>query len=164
AGTGVGAVIGSSLGLSTLTALALNLLFRIGVKKTVRLKLTGTEFESQRIEDFLQNESAKWGARPDVASRATFAVSQLVEVVVENCRRQGPILIQASFDEFNFDVRVGYEGERLEFPERRPSDAQIRESEEGMRLLAGYMLRRNADRVRSESQNGNVTIYFHFDH
>jgi len=33
-----------------------------------------------------------------------------------------------------------------------------------MRLLAGYMLRRDADRVRSESQNGNVTIHLHFDH
>ena len=161
---GLAPVIGSSLVLSTLTAMALNLLFRIGVKKTVRLTLTGAEFESQRIEDFFQNESAKWGARPDVARCATFAVSQLVEVVVENCRRRGPIVIQASFDEFNFDVSVGYEGKRLEFPERRPSDAQIRESEEGMRLLAGYMLRRNADRVRSESHNGNVTIYFHFDH
>jgi hypothetical protein len=30
--------------------------------------------------------------------------------------------------------------------------------------LAGYMLRRNADRVRSESQNDRVTIHFHFDH
>lgn len=99
-----------------------------------------------------------------MARRATFAVSQLVEVVVENCRRQGPIVIQASFDEFNFDIRVDYEGEKLDFPERRPSDAQNRASEEGMRLLAGYMLRRNADWVRSERQNDNVTIHFHFDH
>jgi NCS2 family nucleobase:cation symporter-2 len=161
---GLAPVISSSLVLSTLTALALNLLFRIGVKKTVRLTLAGTEFESQRIEDFLQNESAKWGARPDVARRATFAICQLVEVVVESCRRRGPIEIQASFDEFNFDVRVGYEGEKLDFPDRRPLDAQIRASETGMRLLAGYMLRRNADRVRSESQSDHVTIHFHFDH
>jgi xanthine permease XanP len=161
---GLAPIMGSSLVLSTLTALVLNLFFRIGVKKTVRLTLAGTEYESQRIEDFFQNESAKWGARPDVARRATFAVCQLVEVLVESFRRQGPIVIEASFDEFNFNVRVRYEGERLEFPERRPSDTQIRESEEGMRLLAGYMLRRNADRVRSESHNGNVTIHFHFDH
>lgn len=161
---GLAPIMGSSLVLSTLTALVLNLFFRIGVKKTVRLTLAGTEYESQRIEDFFQDESAKWGARPDVARRATFAVCQLVEVLVESFRRQGPIVIEASFDEFNFNVRVRYEGERLEFPERRPSDTQIRESEEGMRLLAGYMLRRNADRVRSESHNGNVTIHFHFDH
>jgi xanthine permease XanP len=157
-------VIGSSLVFSTLIALTLNLLFRIGVKKTVRLTLDGTQIEPQRVEEFFQTESAKWGARPDVVRRATFGVAQLVEVVVENCRRAGSVAIQASFDEFNLDVRVGYEGDMLEFPDRRPSDKQIRDGDDGARLLAGYMLRRNADRVRSESQNDRVTIHFHFDH
>jgi NCS2 family nucleobase:cation symporter-2 len=73
-------------------------------------------------------------------------------------------VIEASFDEFNFDVRVSYEGDVVEFPDKRPSVEQIRESEEGHRLLAGFMLRRNADRVRSRSVDGRATVYFHFDH
>ena len=32
------------------------------------------------------------------------------------------------------------------------------------RWLAGFMLRRNADRVRSESADGRSTVHFHFDH
>jgi len=39
----------------------------------------------------------------------------------------------------------------VEFPERRPSEEEIRETDEGVRRLAGFMLRRNADRVRSEA-------------
>jgi xanthine permease XanP len=161
---GVAPLIGSSLVFSTLIALALNLSFRIGVKKTVRLTLESSQIEPQKIEDFLQSESAKWGARPDVVQRATFGVTQLVEVVAENCWRSGPIVIEASFDEFNLDVRVSYQGDALEFPDRRPSNEQIRDSSDGARLLAGFMLRRNADRVRSESKNGKVVVHFHFDH
>jgi NCS2 family nucleobase:cation symporter-2 len=85
-------------------------------------------------------------------------------VVAENCWRSGPIVIEASFDEFNLDVRVSYQGDALEFPDRRPSNEQIRDSNDGARLLAGFMLRRNADRVRSESKNGKVVVHFHFDH
>ncbi len=83
-------LIGSSLVLSTLLALALNLVFRIGVKKTVRLTIESPPADSQKIEDFLQSNAAKWGARPDVVKRATFAAVQLLEAVAENCWRSRP--------------------------------------------------------------------------
>jgi xanthine permease XanP len=157
-------LVGSSLVLSTLLALALNLLFRIGVRKTVRLTIESAGAQSQAIEDFLQSNAAKWGARPDVVDRATFAALQLLEAVEENCWRGGPITVEASFDEFNLDIRVYYEGEALEFPDRRPSNEQIRDSDTGVRLLAGFMLRRNADRVRSDARDGQALVHFHFDH
>jgi NCS2 family nucleobase:cation symporter-2 len=157
-------LVGSSLVLSTLLALALNLLFRIGVKKTVRLTIESAHADSQKIEDFLQSNAAKWGARPDVVKRATFAALQLLEAVEENCWRGGPITVEASFDEFSLDIRVSYQGETLEFPDRRPSNEQIRDSDNGVRLLAGFMLRRNADRVRSDAKDGRALVHFHFDH
>jgi xanthine permease XanP len=157
-------LVGSSLVLSTLVALALNLLFRIGIKKTVRLTIESVPADAQRIEDFLQSNAAKWGARPDVVRRAAFAVLQLLDAVQENFWSGGPITIEASFDEFNLDIRVSYLGEALEFPDRRPSNEQIRDSEDGVRLLAGFMLRRNADRVRSDAKDGRALAHFHFDH
>jgi hypothetical protein len=75
-----------------------------------------------------------------------------------------PDHIEASFDEFNLDIRVSYQGEALEFPDRRPSIEQIRDSDDGVRLLAGFMLRRNADRVRSDAKDGRALVHFHFDH
>jgi NCS2 family nucleobase:cation symporter-2 len=57
-----------------------------------------------------------------------------------------------------------YTGDEMRFPDTRPSLAQIRDSEDGTRLLAGFMLRRNADRVRSESKEGRSRAVFHFDH
>jgi xanthine permease XanP len=157
-------LVGSSLVLSTVLALALNLLFRIGVKKTVRLTIESPPADSQKIEDFLQSNAAKWGARPDVVNRATFAALQLLEAVEENCWRGGPITVEVSFDEFNLDIRVSYQGQALEFPDRRPSIEQIRDGDNGVRLLAGFLLRRNADRVRSDTKDGRALAHFHFDH
>ena len=157
-------MIGSSLVFATLVGFTLNLLFRIGVKQTVALTIEPARIDAQQVDDFLRQQGGRWGARPDVIGRAIFAANQLVEAVTENCWKSGPLTLQASFDEFNLDVRLSYRGEPLEFPDRRPTDQEIRETDEGMRRLAGFMLRHNADRMRSEAQGDVATVHFHFDH
>jgi hypothetical protein len=62
------------------------------------------------------------------------------------------------------NVRVVLDLSRLELPQKRPSNDEIMESEEGQRRLGGYMLRRHADRVQATHRAGRSTILFHFDH
>lgn len=156
-------VVGSSLVFATVVGLALNLLFRIGVKQKVTLAVGPGRIDPGEIDDFLRLHGGRWGARPDVVARAAFATHQLVEAA-ESSWKTGPVTLQASFDEFNLDLRLSYRGELLELPDQRPTDREIRESEQGMRRLAGFMLRRNADGVRSEAHDGVATVHFHFDH
>jgi xanthine permease XanP len=157
-------IIGSSLVTATVTALLLNLVFRIGVRKTARLTLEHGETDHQKIQEFFDTQTAAWGARPDVAKRATFGALQLIDAVVEEFWAGGPVTIETSFDEFNLDVRVLYRGDPPPLPDQRPSNEEIMESEQGVRLLAGYMLRRNADRVRTDMHDGMARVHFHFDH
>jgi NCS2 family nucleobase:cation symporter-2 len=154
----------SSLLLGTFSALVLNVVFRLGVKRTVTLAVDPGRADPEKIEQFLRAQGAAWAARPDVIGRAVFAANQLVEAVTESFWKSGPLALEASFDEFNLDLRLSYQGEPLEFPDRRPTDQEIRESDEGMRRLAGFMLRHNADRIRSEAKEGTATVHFHFDH
>jgi NCS2 family nucleobase:cation symporter-2 len=159
-----GPLVGSSLVLATVTALGLNLLFRLGVKRKVGLTITGEATDPETIETFFARCGRAWGARPEVISRAIFGVEQLAETIFENCSPKGPLAIEASFDEFNLDVRVHYQGELLELPDARPTDEEIRDSADGVRLLAGFLVRRNADRARATLARGRATVHFHFDH
>ena len=134
------------------------------MRKTASLSLEDGVADHQRIEDFFAAQTAAWGARPEVASRATFGAAQLVDVIVQEFWRGGPLVIKASFDEFNLDVHMIYRGDAPAFPDRRPSNEQIRTSEDGAKLLAGFMLRRNADRVRATCKDGVADVHFHFDH
>jgi NCS2 family nucleobase:cation symporter-2 len=160
----IAAVAGSSLVASTAIALILNLVFRIGVRKTVTLDVEREQIDSQKIESFFSEQGKAWGARPDVMKRASFGVIQLVEAIGETCWQGGKMLVRASFDEYKLDIVVSYLGALLEFPNERPSIEQIADDEDGARLLAGFVLRRNADRVRSELRNGKCTVHFHYDH
>jgi xanthine permease XanP len=157
-------LIASSLAFSTLIALLLNLLFRIGVKKTVTLTVQHEQIDPQKIENFFKEQGSTWGARPEVVNRATFGVLQLLDAIREHCWRDGSLTVTGSFDEFNLDVRISYEGEALEFPEKRPSNRDIVTNENGARLLAGFMLRRCADRLRSQWKDGRALVHLHYEH
>ena len=157
-------VLVSSIVLGPVMALLLNGLFRLGVRKTQRLVVEPAAVDSASIDAFMEGSGAGWGARRDVIDRASFSLAQSIEVVVDSCEPQGPLDIEASFDEFSLDVRVAYTGPPLELPEQRPSNEEIIASDAGQRRLAGFMLRRHADRVQAVHRAGRSTILFHFDH
>ncbi|HET7731876.1 MAG TPA: solute carrier family 23 protein [Usitatibacter sp.] len=161
---GVAPLMSSSLVFGTLVALVLNLIFRIGVRQAVRISVDPSGAWPKQVDDFFRRQGGAWGARPDVVSRAAFATLQCVEAVAENCSPRGPIGVEAAFDEFNLSVQVDYEGEPLEFPDARPSAQEIRVAPDGMRRLAGFMLRRNADRMEVREAGGRVSVHFHFIH
>jgi NCS2 family nucleobase:cation symporter-2 len=154
----------SSLLLGTVSALILNLVFRLGVRRTVTMQVEPSTVDSARIEQFMEAHGAAWGARRDVIVRASFNLVQSIETIVDACAPASPLEVAASFDEFNLDVRVSYDGPPLELPEKRPSNEEIMASEEGERKLAGFMLRRFADRVAASRKGVRSTILFHFDH
>jgi NCS2 family nucleobase:cation symporter-2 len=155
---------GSSLAVVALCALVLNCIFRLGVRRRQRLVVDSGQLDPMKVEEFMESQGAMWGARRDVIDRASFNLQQSIETIVEGCNPQGPLEIEASFDEFNLDLRVSYDGPPLELPEHRPTNEEIMASEEGQRRLAGFMLRRHADRVQASHKAGRFSILFHFDH
>jgi xanthine permease XanP len=158
-------IVGSSIVLGTITALLLNGVFRIGQRQRVAFVLDPAAVDSvDEVNEFFDAAGRGWGARPDVMVRVAFAINQAVEAIREHCEPQGPVAIEARFDEFNLDVRIGYRGAPLEFPDERPSVGEIIETEAGYRRLAGFMLRQNADRIRTSVRDGATVLEFHFDH
>jgi NCS2 family nucleobase:cation symporter-2 len=154
-------IVGSALVAGTLVAIALNLLFRIGVRKVATFSVDPEHYSASAVSDFMQDQGAAWGARRDVINRASFGAVQLLELLGD---MPGGIELEARFDEFNLDLRVRYTGAPLEFPERRPSAREIMASAEGERLLAGYLLRQSADRISSRASGERAEVNLHYDH
>jgi NCS2 family nucleobase:cation symporter-2 len=154
-------IFGNSLVLGTVCAVVLNLIMRIGVRQRVSIKLAPGGINREAVEQFLSEQGARWAARRDVIRRAIFGVVQVLEVVGDP---PGGIGVEASFDEFNLDVRIHYVGARLTIPERKPTPQEIVANEDGERLLAGYLLRQSADRINARGTGGSVEMTLHYDH
>jgi NCS2 family nucleobase:cation symporter-2 len=154
-------IFGNSLVLGTMSAVLLNLVMRIGVRQRVAMKLEPDDINRETIVQFLSEQGARWAARRDVMSRAIFGAVQVVEVIGE---QPGGVELDACFDEFNLDVRIRYAGPPLLIPEQRPTPREIVASEDGERLLAGYLLRRSADRITCRASAESVEVHLHYQH
>ena len=157
-------MFGSSLSLATILVIVLNLLFRIGVKTRAELLLSADENASDKVFAFMENQGALWGARKEVIVRATAAMNEFLEAARTLGVAQGEIRVIASFDEFNLDVEFRYRGALMEFPTKRPSEAEILADEMAVARLAGFLIKNYADRIRSDCQDGKCRVQFHFDH
>jgi xanthine permease XanP len=154
-------IFGNSLVLGTVCAVLLNLIMRIGLRQRVSIRFPPGGINREAVERFLSEQGAHWAARRDIMQRAMFGVMQSLDVLGQT---QGDTEIEASFDEFNLDVRIRYAGAPLVIPEQRPSPREIVASEGGEQLLAGYLLRRSADRIGSRKSGEGSEIHLHYDH
>jgi len=155
-------LVTSPLVMATLVTLALNGIFRVGIRRSVEMTIDPAAVDIPAVARFIEQSAGMWGARRDIITRVTFAAHQAVEAVVEHCSPRGPIKLRASYDEFDVDLQLSYMGAGLEFPDQPPSREEVIASEDGQRRLAGYLIRRQADLVTNTS--GQSTCLLHFKH
>jgi xanthine permease XanP len=154
----------SSLAVSTIFVVVLNLLFRIGITKRQLLELTPGVDGSQKIFEFMETQGGVWGARREVILRATAALNEFVESAAALGLVNGKARVEVSFDEFNLDVAIRYDGQLMEFPSRRPTEDALLADDKAITSLSGFLIRGYADSVKAEKIDGRCRIQMHFDH
>ncbi|MGP8231266.1 MAG: uracil-xanthine permease family protein [Methylovirgula sp.] len=157
-------LVTSPLVIATLVALSLNLVFRLGIRRTVNLTIDPEAVVLQDVVNFIERAAGVWGARRDVVTRVEYAVQQAVEAIVEFCRIKGPIVLAVSYDEFDINAKLTYEGLAMELPQWAPSHEDMLESEDGPRRLAGFLVRRQADHVQNIATHGATVLSLQFKH
>jgi len=157
-------IFSSSLSLAAMTALSLNLIFRIGIAKKVKLQLMPEADSSQKIFEFMERNGGAWGARREVISRAVAGMNELMEAVIEHRLTEDAIDMDVNFDEFNLDVDIRYKGELMEFPQQSPDVAKVLEEKEEQLRFSGFLMRKYADKITGSTKSGLTHIRMHFDH
>jgi NCS2 family nucleobase:cation symporter-2 len=157
-------LVTSPLVLATLVALVLNLVFRLGIRRSVEMAVDPGAPDVKGITDFIERNAGIWGARRDVIAKVEFALQQTVEAIIDACDVRGPIKLEVRYDEFVIDAIVTYAGAPLEFPTQPISPEEILETEDGHRRLSGFLIRRRADRMESAKSGEQTVVRLHFDH
>ncbi len=154
----------SSLSVTTVMAIGLNLILRIGVSRKAELDLAPNDAAAGKIADFLATQGAAWGARPDIMRKAEYALREFTELAAQTPGAGAPRRIEAVFDEFNLDVRIEYTGTPVELPVARPDASSLLAQPHAMARLSGFLIRHYADRVRVEQHDATCRVLLHFNH
>ncbi|SMC79736.1 uracil-xanthine permease family protein [Sporomusa malonica] len=154
----------SSLSATALSAVLLNLLFRIGIAKHQVTEMAPGAISSEEIAHFMEANGAAWGARREIINRASAVLNEFIESAAELGLAKGAVKVDVSFEEFNLDVDIYYEGTLMQFPDIRPTEAELLADEAAFVKLSGYLIKQHVDWLKADSNNDNCHIRFHFDH
>ena len=154
----------NSLAVGTVLAISLHLLFRISIATHQSMEVEAGKPMTEELFLFFRRCGGEWGARGEVVTRAMSAVAQCLESLTEFGLTQGQIHIDVSFEEFNLDVKIEYEGILPVLSATRPTEAELLNDDDAFARLSGFLLRSYADRIRSESKNGRCSLKLNFEH
>ncbi|HWO99350.1 MAG TPA: solute carrier family 23 protein [Methylococcus sp.] len=159
----------SGVALGVVAATILSALFRIGANTRLRRVFVLGESQLKDVVEFLEQQGRAWGARPDTVHRAEYAMWQALEIlhdhgfVARDGEGKGEIEVETVFDEFTFSVIARYRGDSIPLSTQPPSHEELLDEDTGVVRMAGYLLHRLADRVRSrELADGMVELRLTF--
>jgi len=157
-------VFTSPLSVATVSAIVLNLLFRVGISQRVTLQIDPHADSSEQIFLFMETQGGAWGARREVIDRAKSAMNEFVEGVSLLDPSINRIDGEVKFDEFNLDIDLRYDGALMEFPGERPRNAELLEDERAVAKLAGFLVKNYVDRLKSDQIDDHCHVQFHWEH
>jgi xanthine permease XanP len=161
---GLQVVTGSVLSIATLSAVSLNLLFRLGIRKTSTITLETDQESLARFESLVRHEGKTWGVATEVLEEATATAERTLRLIEEGHMADGPITARISFDEVSFLVDIQYSGDLLHLPARRPStDEDMLEEQPMAHGLSGFLAAVYPDRVRSWVDDERCHIQLAFE-
>jgi xanthine/uracil permease len=133
-------------------AVVLQSIFRIGIQRRTRKIFTVASTHFEEMISFIESQGRIWGARHESIKRAELASWQAFELLMDNhlladdCET---IEIESSLDEHNLTIFVRYRGKLPELSGRRPTAEEMIDDDEAPRHMAGYLINRLADGVRT---------------
>ena len=154
----------SSLAVTTVLAIVLNLIMRIGIARRATIELVPGTDSSQTIFRFMENQGATWGARKEVIYNAMTAMNEFMEATAHYTLEEQKVSFEVAFDEYNLDVLATYSGDPMAFPTERPDKAELRTDPSAVARLAGYLVRQYTDKVTARQEGQQCLVELHFSH
>jgi len=161
---GLRPLFSSSLSVAALSAILLNLVFRIGIARRQTLTLTPGTDSSATIFAFMERQGGAWGARREVIYNAMAAMNELLEAIAARAPEARTVTMETRFDEFNLDITARYAGPPLELPDTRPDRQALRTDPAAPARLAGFLARQYVDRVAVTTAGAESCVQLHLDH
>lgn len=163
--TWLATLLTSPLTLSTIMAIALTLLFRIGIAQQGEITIPpGIRDLGDTVFSFIDRHGNSWGARRDVMYRAGSSLFEFLEHGFTSGLMKADATVRMSFDEYNVDIFIKYEG--MPVPEKvvPPTPDELMEDPDAFSRLSLAMVAANADRFTVTTSKGFTTAHLHFDH
>jgi xanthine permease XanP len=145
----------STLAITSVSAIVLNMIFRIGISRRAELAPNADGHHYETIAPFMDRIGKDWGARRDVVERASTACAETFEALAAHGVANSDVTLTVDFDEVDLLMTFTYPGSPLVIPTERPSLQDLLAESDAPAQLGGYIVRKYVDRL-SQSHTGDM--------
>ncbi len=146
------------LTLSVAIAIALHLIFRVGVRRTASVTIEDAAHSSDVLVDLLQSRGKSWGLSADVMDRASATTTQVISHIRDTKLLQNNLNISLSYNELDLVVTIEYEGTLLSLPHVGVRRRAFLEEESFSYGLADFLIAVYPDHMEASAHGNAVTI------
>jgi NCS2 family nucleobase:cation symporter-2 len=101
----------SALTITTISALLMTLLFRIGIKKNLVLDKDAPLGKPQEFNHYLKTQFNRWAVPEVIMEKASTCGEQILNSLIQTGLNPDAIKVNTSFDKINLKLEYEYEGE-----------------------------------------------------
>ncbi|MGE0718864.1 MAG: uracil-xanthine permease family protein [Alphaproteobacteria bacterium] len=158
-------VVASPLFLGATVAIALNLLFRIGIAQHERVILRRGEPLPARLRDLFERKGLDWGLRRTLVEHAQLGTMQALEALFESDLLQAPheVALLLRYDDLHIDVVLEYRGGPLPIGAPRPTPDELLEDDAALARMTAHIVARLADACRARTVGDLQRLELRFD-
>lgn len=167
-------LVGSGFIMTGVLAIVLNLLFRLGIRKTQVQEIdTDGPATTVQVTDFIERVGGAWAARRDVVRRAALAAVEVVEAIDLDGDGRRVTAVIGSFDELNLNIELRHTGAPLPLEPAATMDlSSLLDGEDDKAIdvaianMSQVLIQRLADRMKCGIDPAAHTAFLrlHFNH
>jgi len=153
---------GSMMSIGVMSAFLLNLVFRIGAKRSAILEFEKSDQPITDLKRLLRGRGRAWSVAPDVMDRAVSTTEQVFRHLADAGLMTGQPSVVMTYNDFDLTVSIRYQGALLSLPNVGVRKHFFLEEESFSYGLADFLTGVYPDRMeaRSEGQNTEIRLIF----
>jgi xanthine permease XanP len=109
-------ITGSMLSIATLCAILLNLIFRIGSRRTATLAVPALASSWEEADRWLRQQGRDWSVSGEDLLRASETIAAALGLIEKGHLADGPVDIRISYDEIDLVLDLAYHGSLVDLP------------------------------------------------
>lgn len=153
----------TTLSLALVSSIVLVLVFRLGIKKRDVFVYDKALTNCEHLREHLKSHEKEWRLDDEIINHAVLSTEQIIEHLNESKLPQGPIKIEAGYDQVYLEIVIEYKGTLLALPAVGQKHTHYVEEEAFVRGIRDFLTNVYPDRIETSANKDDVKIRLFFN-
>lgn len=153
----------TTLSIALISSVALVLIFRLGIKKKDIFLYDKALPSCEHLREHLKSREKEWRLDDEIIDHAVASTEQIIHHITEAKLTQGPIKLEAAYDEVYLEIIIEYKGPLLTLPAVGAKHSHFMEEDAFVHGIKDFLTGVYPDRIETSSKHDDAKIRLFFN-